>query len=435
LRSWRSWRAIAPAATVLGITVGGACQRGPRANDSLTSGGDGAEAARFPHAAHALTRCVECHDPAAIAAGQPARPGADDHAPCDREACHRQDFLAPPARLCTLCHDEVDPTGMAPTSLAPYPPRAGRRALAAEFSHALHLDHARLEQSVGFHVACRDCHASAGAGRRGLPDHSACARCHADEAAPAGAPRMADCERCHVPRAPAPARERRLITGDLHFDHARHETDRTGQPTLCIECHAAVGAVARLGEHVVPLTAACVECHDDDARTPPALAMRACETCHVARSESFGTLAPRSHFPPRAIPEDHTLAFRSDHEVEAKSEGQRCARCHRTMSGSPRDTCDQCHRVMRPRDHTVGWREFDHGPAAGGDHERCATCHVADFCIACHSRPPRSHFPLGEFARGDHAALAELDLRACTVCHSIERDCTRLGCHDRGLDP
>ncbi len=387
---------------------------------------------RFPHDQHADVDCVDCHAVRAVLAGEPAVPGADDHAPCDRDQCHADAFVREPGPLCGTCHDEVDPTNRTPTTLAPYPPAHGSRSLAAEFSHARHVSYAQMEQRVGFHVACADCHPRAeGQANPSRPGHAACMRCHAEEAAPEGTPIMRDCDDCHAKRPRQPSRQRRLITGDLRFSHATHTTDRKGRVVRCVECHQSISTVRKTDGHPVPSTRACVGCHDDDDRTPSQFRMRACETCHATRSESFQTLAPRSHLPAEERPVDHTIAFRTDHETEARNAPQSCVKCHPTMSGSARDVCDECHQSSRPRDHTVLWPEFEHGPAAAFDADRCATCHTGGFCVACHSRPPRSHFPLAAFARGGHAASAAYDTRACTVCHDVTRDCTGPGCHGR----
>jgi hypothetical protein len=387
---------------------------------------------RFPHSEHRDLQCTECHALADVVAGRPALPGADDHAPCDRDACHRAAFLAKPGPFCVTCHATVDPTGQQPTTIAPYPPGFGSRALAATFSHSRHVDYAAMEKRVGFHVACSDCHARpAEASDPALPGHAECMRCHAAEAAVDGAPSMADCAVCHIDRDRQPTRYRKLIVDDLQFSHASHSNDRRGALIRCIECHVDVAEVSQTNRHEPPPTSVCVQCHDDDHRTQAGLRMRICETCHATRRETFGTLAPRSHLPASERPQNHTLAFRTDHDNEARASSEACSRCHSTMSGSARDTCDECHQSMRPQSHTVSWREFDHGPEAATDSQPCATCHNGGFCIACHARAPRSHFPLVEFARGSHAELALGDLRACTVCHDMDRDCVGFGCHTR----
>jgi hypothetical protein len=238
---------------------------------------------------------------------------------------------------------------------------------------------------------------------------------------------MLDCVDCHRPGLRPVSRQRRVIVGDLRFRHGNHRADRAGRSIPCRDCHPGAARVTRLGQHQPPTTRACVDCHDDDARTPPTMRMRACETCHAGVSDTFSQLAPRSHLPPPERPEDHTLAFRRDHSADAALHGDRCARCHPSLSGNTRDTCDECHQVMRPQDHVVMWREYEHGPDAASRADRCATCHQGEFCVACHSQPPRSHFPLYDFRNGGHGALAVFDLRACLTCHVASRDCE--GCH------
>lgn len=386
---------------------------------------------RFPHASHSEIRCTECHALEDVIAAEPARPGTDDHAPCDRGRCHRSDFLGPPTPLCQICHRQVDPIGGGTTG-APYPPEHGPRALAAEFSHRTHLDFGAMEKAVGFHVSCSDCH-DASAPRVELPTHGACARCHAPESAPEGAPPMTRCAGCHQTRPRPPDRRRRLISGDLHFDHVDHHSDRRGELIRCVECHVDTAAQTASGDQPPPPMSSCVGCHDDSDRVPPTRRMRVCETCHAERQQRLGSLAPRSHLPATERPLDHTLAFRRDHEQEALRDAARCARCHTVLSGSNRDVCDECHRVMRPSDHVVTWREFDHGPEAAAESDRCTRCHTADYCVACHRQVPRSHLPLAEFGPlGGHGVQARLNMRACITCHPQQTFCSNgAGCHPR----
>lgn len=395
----------------------------PGGRTSATASSVDSDTGRFPHARHDTLACTDCHALSAVLAGRPALPGADQHQPCARSGCHRKAFLTLPGPLCEICHLKVDPRIPGSSVSAPYPPDRGRRAEASRFSHADHLDFAAMEKRVGFHVSCSDCHQFDSAGALEPPDHAVCDRCHAPGAAPDQTPTMADCLDCHQPRKRAPSRNRRLIVGDLRFRHGNHRTDRKGKPILCRDCHPDSATVTEVGKHPLPTTRACVACHDDVDRTPSALRMRACETCHATRSGTFGQLAPRSHLPAPERPEDHTLAFRRDHSADAALHSTRCARCHTFMSGSARDTCDECHQVMRPQDHVVLWREYGHGPEAAARSDRCATCHQGEFCAACHSRPPRSHYPLYDFRNGGHAGLARYDLRACMTCHVPSQDC------------
>lgn len=389
---------------------------------------------RFPHQLHTSTKCVECHALGSVLAGKLAVPGSNDHAPCDRGQCHQRAFFAKPGKLCTLCHTRVDPAVKGGTTMAAYPPVKGKRALAATFSHAVHLDYGAMERATGFHVSCRDCHESDQSGRMKPPKHAVCARCHAPEAVKPGTPSMRDCKGCHRPRRQKPSRLRKFITGDIHFRHGSHRVDRRGKLIACTQCHPSSRAVTEPGTHPPPKTAACVACHDDASRTPRQLRMRVCETCHATKSRSFSSLAPRSHLPATERPKDHTLAFRRDHAADARADGARCAKCHTFMSGSHRDSCDQCHQVMRPRSHTVLWREYEHGPSAAARTDNCATCHTGGFCVSCHQTRPRSHNPALEF-RTSHGGLAVFGLRSCSVCHIIDgttpapRGCAGSGCH------
>ncbi|HEX4419969.1 MAG TPA: cytochrome c3 family protein [Kofleriaceae bacterium] len=362
---------------------------------------------RLSHPAHAQLACGDCHRGA-------ARPGADDHRPCDDEQCHRKDFTGEPTRLCQVCHTEITAKPLT-APLKPYPIADAWQAEPSKFSHRRHLDAQAMEARVGFHVACIDCHTRGDAGLA-RPDHAACARCHAAEVALGNAPRMADCRSCHEPTQQLRVR-RRLIRDDLAFDHARHRADRKGATIRCEECHVQTASATGAGDHAAPRVESCVACHDDSARTPVALRMRICETCHARLTVNLASIAPRSHLPLTERPLDHTLAFRRDHGEAAERDATRCAACHTQMSGSPHQACDECHQTMLPADHRVTWRELDHGTEAAADRERCARCHVADFCTSCHSQRPRSHGFAGGFWT-DHGRSARIDIRPCVTCHS-----------------
>lgn len=383
---------------------------------------------RFPHLPHRDLTCGECHDIAAVSAGVARMPGADDHAPCDRGQCHAAEFTRAPGPLCQVCHLAVDVVGARPSPLRPFPADDAVRALPSRFSHSLHLDDSRMENAVGFHVSCSDCHLA----DRAVPgptDHGPCARCHADEVGLARGPSMTSCTGCHGAIAAAPRAPRTLIHGDLRFDHQVHTADARGQRIACTTCHVATASAASADRHPPPPIATCVACHDDSRRVPINKRMRMCETCHATRAQSLSSLAPRSHLPATEKPIDHTLAFRLDHRVEA-ADAKRCATCHTMMSGAADAACDECHQVMRPGDHTVVWREYDHGSEAIVDGARCVTCHVADQCSACHQRRPRSHTgPPGQFGAREHGDLARQNPRACVTCHDPTTTCMGAGCH------
>jgi Cytochrome c7 and related cytochrome c len=425
----------------LGLTLALGCA--PRRRDA----GAESSAGRFPHEAppHAQLGCTTCHDEAVVVAGGSARPGADDHAPCDRAKCHAAEFLGPPTTFCALCHDAVTPWREGETTLAAYPPRRGPRAYPSTFSHQLHLDTRRMDRRAGFHVGCGDCHAGpqradlspeaiarlaisgdGGGGDAPLPGHAACGRCHDRQP-----PTMATCAGCHASKRPA-TRQRRLITGDLSFSHEEHVSDVAGRAITCATCHARVAGQTKASQTDLPAIAACVTCHDDSKRAPESAAMSVCGRCHAGSRDTFQRLvAPRSHLAERFRPDDHTLAFRRDHTREAQADADRCARCHGGMSGQTRANCDECHQTMRPADHLVSWREYDHGPEAAASPDRCAVCHEAEVCTACHSRPPRSH-SVPDFAAAGHGRVAQFRLRSCFHCHTPERECS--GCHT-GFSP
>jgi hypothetical protein len=377
-----------------------------------------ADAARISHARHAQVPCDGCHRGA-------ARPGTDDHRPCDDGACHRKDFLGEPGRLCEVCHLAITARPLA-APLKPYPIEDAWQAEPSRFSHQRHLDARAVEDRVGFHVTCTDCHTRGDAGLT-RPDHAACARCHAAEVALARAPRMEDCRACHEPDIRLRSRTR-LIRNDLHFDHARHRADRRGQAIRCDECHAQTVSSTGYRDHAAPRVENCVGCHDDTARTPPVMRMRICETCHKQLREALTSLAPRNHLPLTERPLDHTIAFRRDHTGAAERDATRCAACHTQMSGNPAQACDECHQTMLPADHRITWRELDHGTEAAADRERCARCHVVEFCTSCHRQRPRSHGFPGTFTT-EHGRLARIDVRPCITCHS-ESFCTQ--CHATG---
>jgi len=85
---------------------------------------------------------------------------------------------------------------------------------------------------------------------------------------------------------------------------------------------------------------------------------------------------------------------------------------------------------MRPADHRITFRELDHGPEAVADRDRCARCHVVNFCTACHSQRPRSHGFPGEYLT-NHGILARANVRPCLTCHvdGSALKCTVPGCH------
>jgi hypothetical protein len=362
---------------------------------------------RLSHAQHAQIPCGNCHR------NSEPRPGADEHRPCDDGACHRKEFLAPPGDFCKVCHESVESTPELEAELREYPSDDLWQSLPPVFSHRLHMDAKKMEGQVGFHVACADCHVRDG--KRVTPSHAACARCHAAEVGLQKAAVMDDCAGCHQTGA-RPRKRVRLLRGDVQFSHDRHVADRKNNAIRCEACHVQSATSQKYEDHPAPRVESCVGCHDDSDRTPIGNRMRICETCHTTRVAGVATLAPRNHLPTSERPIDHTIAFRRDHAEIAAREAARCATCHTQMSGNSRQACDECHQTMLPSDHRITWRELDHGPEAAASRDRCASCHVVEFCTSCHSQRPRSHGLRGTFGR-EHGRLARANVRSCLTCH------------------
>jgi len=393
------------------------------------------ETDRFPHGVHTGERpeirnwqgrglfCADCHDAAAVREGRVARPGANQHAPCDD--CHKAEFGKPPGKLCKVCHAEVDPFRTGRSPLQKYPERGVTQVLASTFSHRLHLDRGRMEQASGAHVSCVDCHERSADTRDPLvPGHKVCVRCHEQAAKVKGALPMDKCAGCHPQRAVELTRGRIFIKGDLKFAHATHEKDRTGAAVACTVCHAGVDESASREDMRVPPMVQCTQCHEDGRRSPERVRMSNCAVCHA--SIEAGAPPANHGVATGARPTDHTLEFRKHHGEQAADPESKCRFCHPEVQGAREDSCFQCHSVMRPRDHNVMFRD-DHGREAQADASRCASCHAPETCAACHSIPPRSHTPLGEFRLGGHAEQARFGLSACLTCHTYEATCGK--CH------
>jgi len=363
-----------------------------------------------------------------------ARPGANQHAPCDD--CHKAEFFKPPGALCRVCHKTVDPFKPHQTAgweknadLQPYPVRGGTQTLASTFSHELHLDSGKMERASGSHVACGDCHERQADSRDPMvPGHMQCARCHQQAEKVKAVLPMNNCAGCH-PKNIETTRGRRFITGDLRFAHSTHEKDKAGNAVACETCHDNVRTATTREDMAIPQMEVCAQCHEDAGRSPDRVRMDQCGVCH-SNGEDLAS-APPNHLTGGgskggARPADHTLAFRKHHGEQAAAKDSPCRRCHTELQGTREDTCFQCHQVMRPHDHNLIWRN-DHGRDAQTDSTRCQTCHAPETCAGCHSIPPRSHTPLGDFRNGGHAEQARFGLSACLTCHTYETTCA--SCH------
>lgn len=407
--------------------------RGAGANGSIAVDTD-----RFPHGVHTGERpeirnwqgrglaCTDCHDAGAVREGRTARPGTNQHSPCDD--CHKAEFGKPPGKLCKVCHREVDPFQKGNSPLQTYPERGSTQSLASTFSHRLHLDKGKMEQATGAHISCVDCHernATSPGRDPQVPAHKQCARCHEQVAKVKSLLPMVKCAGCHPQRGVELNRGRIFIKGDLKFAHSTHEKDKSGAAVACTICHAGVDDSASRDDMRVPPMVQCTQCHEDAKRSPDRVRMSNCAVCHSA-IDSGAPPANHGVSATGARPVDHTLEFRKHHGEQAAEPDSKCRFCHTEVQGAREDSCFQCHAVMKPRDHNLMWRG-DHGREAQADGTRCQTCHAPETCVACHSIPPRSHTPLGDFRLGGHAELARFSMSSCLTCHTYETTCVK--CH------
>ncbi len=366
---------------------------------------------RFLHAKHAavteLVGCGGCH------VSDPAEP--TQYLPIDTKTCER-------------CHAGFEAT----------PPAQRTERLALTFSHDAHLKEGSAAQEE-YEIGCRRCHEGVFTGETpaATPGHAVCVKCHnPSEVAPAVADK---CSGCHAVRESTDRLQlaRSLLAEhfaqgprgtDIRFAHAPHLPDEPKpeyEDVACGQCHAAVKASADL-EMVEPMRMAdCLECHAGLEREMVAKTERLdrCAVCHVVTRETTSPfLASQLD---RGLA--HSPTFRRRHDRAAAADDGDCATCHVELSGGVGADCQRCHERVRPKDHTVRWREEPHGRAAVRDPERCTTCHQRDRCADCHAVPPRDHFPR-EFFRTRHGASAQRSIRRCQTCHIPQVDCAR--CHD-----
>lgn len=183
-------------------------------------------------------------------------------------------------------------------------------------------------------------------------------------------------------------------------------------PTLAREGVATVTGWKVAGGVLRP--AACDRCHADiraSPSTPDAHTGGApsCVTCH-------GEVAHPTPSPPPAGP--HPDRYDQIHGRDVASGPGRCATCHQA------EFCTACHfRTTFP--HPSNWIER-HGPVEElKGSSACTLCHPSTFCVGCHGTEiPHQATWLGEHWR----ALQDQSDAPCAVCHP-STDCT--SCHVR----
>lgn len=421
----------------------------------------------FSHTKHLETgaKCVDCHKPSEADATV-ARP---DHASCT--SCHQQWFEPQTQNkaFCTVCHTKVVEDQL--PEMRSFPNYNKPSAILFDFSHKLHLGpKGKVTQVVGARVDCKTCHQfDAGGEKATFPTHRECSMCHS---MPDIKPRLAadskneDCLGCHasseqqnpnyhklrrfivdpsvakVVAVSAPAASGNALTGkDLKFSHTKHLTDSRNAGISCETCHAGVEEKTSITQLSMPSMWDCTMCHES-RRTRSDFRISNCAVCHTKITAGR---TPRNHTLTER-PFDHTAGFRTRHAEAARAPDAKCAFCHEFASGPhpvlqgvtrteerplPNGTCDECHSVMRPKSHTIRWRNDLHGRMAAMNRLDCAVCHTPDTCERCHNERPRSHNPINAFVNGGHRFQAQLNQRSCFTCHEFTQTCER--CHSRIL--
>jgi hypothetical protein len=244
------------------------------------------------------------------------------------------------------------------------------------------------------------------------------------------------------------------------FPHARHQ----GLFPLCTGCHQGIPSGDR--EVFYPSPQLCEGCHNGKDMDPVAWKapaarvdnLRFVHDVHASYLEDFGD-------PAQTCQACHVPQGQNRMSVSAQIQVGTCLSCHAHQAQEHQvdAQCSTCHIPLAesgftrarieaftaPADHAEeSFLGGGHGKAAGKNLARCATCHTADRCVACHvdtDRPeiarmafapagmdlppfvaryskPASHQDEGWLGvHGKQASRA-----ACATCHTTE-DCK--SCH------
>jgi LysM repeat protein len=355
---------------------------------------------------------------------------------------------------CLACHAHTDPNGFAvaaPTQenclachrqseVMPPELRKGQiKRLPLPMNHELHVGQNQID--------CTICHVQDARRPLGImtQGHEACAACHTTGGTPpfvVGDPQGMSCKACHgdIEETSVSAEATRHLrahmlkpfgrVGDVTFTHMTHATFSSGGalngpgPAMdCRACHADAWQ-AQTKEQIAKVgMQGCMECHRQSSNLglePPTN----CAGCHLHHRQ--GQMPQNEMVTTKPL--DHTAFFRRHHDDAARNNAPMCASCHAGVDPQDGNRCDTCHMVMKPRDHTAGFRDRVHGRQAQVDPARCTTCHRAERCESCHREVPKSHFPLNVWTdQGRHASRGRVELGSCLTCHRFEQTCSR--CH------
>ncbi len=224
------------------------------------------------------------------------------------------------------------------------------------FSHKKHLDEG---------YPCDLCHLLVSFTDPKRPKERVCSFCHeiGDHTKP-----TKDCAFCHTRTDFTSGGVTRITFSDNKFNHKAHM--QAG--IRCQACHTGQNKAKDYFDIVIPDMENCTICH---------LAMgvpNECEICHNIWGDEV-------------IPENHDHLWMREHgkfaEVDFESN---CDYCH-----SNKSFCQDCHMAIKPRSHTLFFKNRGHGFEADMNRLSCEPCHQQDFCVDCHNTDggvkPASH--------------------------------------------
>lgn len=354
------------------------------------------------------------------------------------------------------------------------------------FPHAKHTgDRPEIKQWQGRGLQCNDCHSAAdvkigktarpGGDPKGasIQQHAPCDSCHADEFAKPPGPLCKNCHESVDPTQPIgtakmkafPAEDpfvalASTFSHELHMDKGKMES-ATGHHLDCTAtCHKGLETdAAGMDRPKLPTHAACIECHEQNAKVKAKLPMDNCAGCHLKKDVDFSKRGRifitgdlifhhKNHLDEKIA----CVACHANAESSATREDmavpsmEKCAACHETDARTVKarmSNCKVCHSQLDngsppsnhqvsgslPTDHTLEFRK-SHGEKALNPDANCRFCHQElqgrkeDSCFQCHQvMRPHDH---NLMFRDDHGREAEADGQRCAQCHAPE---TCVACH------
>ena len=199
----------------------------------------------------------------------------------------------------------------------------------------------------------------------------------------------------------------------------------------CLQCHSLASIPGQIGDirfpheqHVNLRNLTCADCHGQamhptSGTAATASTMATCSMCHntegAPSSCSFCHVTP----PPKNV---HPKNWIKVHGVQASADEQACLQCHHSKA----EFCDACH-AKPPVAHFSGTWEYTHGASATKDPLSCTGCHTKSFCAQCHTVDHPADWI------STHSAVAARSGTACLVCHA---QATCDACHkQQGVSP